>query len=337
MNLFGKTLQEIEEITADFNFPKFTAKQITDWLYKKKISDIDEITNLSKKKRSVLKSKYNLGIRPYTKVQTSKDETKKYLFPVNKNKFIETAFIPEKDRKTICVSSQIGCKFSCKFCMTGKHGFKGNLTSGEILNQIKSIEESNDLTNIVYMGMGEPLDNTDEVLKSLEILTSEYGFAMSPKRITVSTIGLLKGMKRFLEESKCHLAVSLHSPFEDERQKIMPVQKLNPLDEILNLIKSYDFTKQRKVSFEYILFKDFNDSQKHINQLAKILHGIKCKINVINFHSIPGTDLKVVNKHNTDIFCSELKKRGLHTTARKSKGKDIEAACGMLSAKKKQN
>ncbi len=335
MNLFGKTLQEIQEIVTDLKFQKFTAKQITDWLYKKEISDIEEMTNLSKKMRTVLRSKYSLGTQGYTDVQKSRDGTKKYLFPVSEDKFVETAFIPERERQTICVSSQVGCKYSCKFCMTGKQGYHGDLTSGEILNQIKSIDESNEITNIVYMGMGEPLDNTDEVLKSLDILTSEYGYAMSPKRITVSTIGVLKGLKRFLEESKCQLAISLHSPFDEERQQIMPVQKSNPLLKVIDLIKKYDFTKQRKVSFEYILFKDFNDSKKHINELSKILHGLKCNVNIINFHNIPGTKLMGADKHTTDNFCSELKRRGIHTTSRKSRGKDIAAACGMLSTKKK--
>jgi 23S rRNA (adenine2503-C2)-methyltransferase len=331
--LFGKTLGELQKLVAEMGLPKFTAKQIADWLYKKQVSSIDEMTNLSKKSRDLLNEKFEFGLTAYTKVQASVDGTKKYLFPTVQNKFIETAMIPERDRKTVCVSSQVGCKMGCLFCFTAKQGFQGHLSAGEIINQIKSIDEVNEVSNIVYMGMGEPFDNLDEVLKSLEILTSEWGFAMSPRRITVSTIGIIPGMLTFLEKSEAHLAVSLHTPFREERQKIMPIQVAYPIEEVVEEIKSWDFGNQRRISFEYILFEGLNDSMEHVNELARLLDGLKCRINLIRFHPVPGTPLKSPNEKTILRFKEKLNNKGLLTTIRASRGEDIYAACGLLSTK----
>ena len=332
--LLGKTLQELQTIVLDLKLPKFTAKQIADWLYKKNIKSIDEMSNLSIKARKVLQEKYDFGTTETTKVQCSVDGTKKYLYPTNHpDKFIETAFIPDKDRNTLCVSSQVGCKMGCLFCMTAKQGFQGQLSSGEIINQIRSLPERESLTNIVYMGMGEPLDNVPEVMKSLEILTSDYGMAMSPRRITVSTIGIIPGMKEFLEDSECHLAVSLHSPFDEERKKLMPVQNVYPIQDVLQVIKDFDFGRQRRVSFEYIMFKGVNDSSKHVKELCRILDGIKCRINLIRFHPIPNTPLDGSDEQTIEFFKDQLNKKGITTTIRRSRGMDIFAACGMLSTK----
>ena len=332
--LLGKTLQELQTIVLDLKLPKFTAKQIADWLYKKNINSIDEMSNLSIKARKVLQEKYDFGTTETTKVQCSVDGTKKYLYPTNHpDKFIETAFIPDKDRNTLCVSSQVGCKMGCLFCMTAKQGFQGQLSSGEIINQIRSLPERESLTNIVYMGMGEPLDNVPEVMKSLEILTSDYGMAMSPRRITVSTIGIIPGMKKFLEDSECHLAVSLHSPFDEERKKLMPVQNVYPIQDVLQIIKDFDFGRQRRVSFEYIMFKGVNDSSKHVKELCRILDGIKCRINLIRFHPIPNTPLDGSDEQTIEFFKDQLNKKGITTTIRRSRGMDIFAACGMLSTK----
>jgi len=331
--LFGKTLSELQELVLELGLPKFTAKQITDWLYKKQISSIDEMTNLSKKTREVFNEKFEFGLTTYIKVQASVDGTKKYLFPTFQNKFIETAMIPEHERKTVCVSSQVGCKMGCLFCFTAKQGFQGQLSAGEIINQIKSIDEVEDVSNIVYMGMGEPFDNLDEVLKSIEILTSEWGFAMSPRRITVSTIGIIPGMLTFLEKSEAHLAVSLHTPFHEERQKLMPVQVAYPIEEVVNEIKSWDFGRQRRISFEYILFEGLNDTKKHVLELARLLSGLRCRINLIRFHPVPGTPLKSPNEKTIQKFKDELNKKGILTTIRASRGEDIYAACGLLSTK----
>ncbi len=335
--LFGKTLPEIQSLVSELGLPKFTARQITDWLYKKPVSSIDEMTNLSKKVRDLLNDKYEFGLTAYTKVQESIDGTKKYLFPTLHHKFVETAMIPEGDRKTVCVSSQVGCKMGCLFCFTAKQGFQGQLTAGEIVNQIRSIDESNEVTNIVYMGMGEPFDNLEEVLKSIEILTSEWGYAMSPRRITVSTIGIIPGMITFLEKCEAHLAVSLHTPFHEERQKLMPVQVAYPIDEVVKEIKSWDFGRQRRVSFEYILFEGLNDTPAHVKELARMLDGLKCRINLIRFHPVPGTPLKSPDEKTILHFKEKLNQKGILTTIRASRGQDIYAACGLLSTKELVN
>ncbi len=288
--LYGKNLNELIAVTKRVKLPGFAARQIADWLYKKEISSIDEMTNLSKKMREILSDDYEIGLSAPVNIAESKDGTKKYLYKVLDNKYIETAYIPDNDRATICVSSQVGCKMGCIFCMTGKQGFQGNLSSNEILNQFRSLPEFGKLTNMVFMGMGEPLDNITELLKSLEILTSEWGYAWSPTRITVSTVGLKNSIKEFLEKSRCHLAVSLHSPFDEERRTLMPIQRTNSVKDVLDIIRDFDFNSQRRVSFEYILFKGLNDSPAHIKELARILNGIKCRINIIRFHKIPGSE-----------------------------------------------
>ena len=331
--LFGKDLNELQKLSLALGLPKFTGKQLADWLYKKEISSIDEMSNLSKKARDLLNEKYEFGLSAPSKVQISIDGTKKYLFPTSHNKFIETAMIPDDDRKTVCVSTQVGCKMGCLFCMTGKQGFQGQLTAGEIVNQIKSIEEFGEVSNIVYMGMGEPFDNLDAVLKSLDILTSEWGFAMSPRRITVSSIGIIPAMIRFLNESEAHLAISLHTPFDEERRKLMPVQIAYPIAEVVNEIKGWDFGRQRRVSFEYILFKGLNDTPYHVRELTKLLAGIRCRINLIRFHPVPGTPLESPDEETISSFRDQLIAKDITTTIRASRGQDIYAACGLLSTK----
>jgi len=332
-NLFGKTLSELQEIVIKIGLQKFVAKQLTDWMYKKRIRSFEEMHNLSKQTREKLAESYDISYTTSTSVQESVDGTKKYLFPVKPHQFIETAYIPEGDRATLCVSSQVGCKMGCLFCMTGKQGFQGDLSSGEILNQIFNIPEFEKLTNVVYMGMGEPFDNLDEVLKSIEILTSDYGLGWSPKRITVSTIGIIPAMKRFLNQSKANLAISLHNPFEDERKKLMPIESVYHLTKLLDEIRSFEFSGQRRISFEYIMFKGENDQQRHINELARILNGIKCRINLIRFHPIPNVPLESSSNETISRFQVGLKRKGIITTIRASRGEDIFAACGLLSTK----
>ncbi len=329
--LYGKTLNELIAVTRRLGLPGFAARQIADWLYKKEITTIDDMTNLSKKTREHLMAEYEYGLNPPENSAESTDGTKKYLYKVLINKYIETAYIPENERATICVSSQSGCKMGCVFCMTGKQGFQGNLSSNEILNQFRSLPEFRNLTNMVFMGMGEPLDNLTEVMKSLEILTSEWGYGWSPTRITVSTVGLLSSIKDFLEKSRCHLAVSLHSPFDEERRTLMPVQRTNTVEELLNIIRDFDFNSQRRVSFEYILFEGMNDTPLHIKELARILNGIKCRINIIRFHKIPGSEFKSPGIDETNRFKEALNSKGILTTVRASRGVDIQAACGLLS------
>jgi 23S rRNA (adenine2503-C2)-methyltransferase len=331
--LFGKTLDELIQLTVDLGLPKFTARQLADWLYKKQIGSVEEMSNLSKKTRELLAEKYDFGTVQPAKVQVSADGTKKYLFVTGKHQFIETAMIPDDERVTVCVSSQVGCKMGCLFCMTAKQGFQGQLSAGEIVNQIRSIEEATTVTNVVYMGMGEPFDNLDEVLKSIEILTSEWGYGMSPRRITVSSIGIVPAMKKFLETSDAHLAISLHTPFDEQRKSLMPVQLAYPIAEVVEEIRKYDFSGQRRVSFEYILFKGLNDSPVHVKELSKLLNGIKCRINLIRFHPVPGTPLVSPDEETITHFKNLLNDKGIFTSVRASRGQDIYAACGLLSTK----
>ncbi len=331
--LFGKTESELLEVSNKLGMPRYAAKQIAGWLYKKKILSVDEMTNLSAVSRKKLGKEYDLGLSGFSEARVSSDGTKKYLFPVQNGMFVEAAYIPERNRNTLCLSTQVGCRWGCDFCMTGKQGFTGNLSAGEIINQLQSLPEKENVTNIVYMGMGEPLDNLEEVLKSLEILTSEWGYAMSPRRITVSTIGITGKVSRFLKESNCHLAVSLHTPFEDERMSIMPVEKVHPLEKVLEEIRGFDIDNQRRISFEYIVFGDMNHSNRHASKLAEILKGIKCRINLIPYNPLPGSTLEEPYSEAVEKFRDTLIKKGVFSTIRKSRGRDISAACGLLSTK----
>jgi len=331
--LFGKNQDEIKEIADTLGLPRYAADQITDWLYRKRISSIDGMTNLPAKARNVLNEKYILGLSDPVKVQESVDGTKKYLYRTGPGKFVESAYIPDEDRATLCVSSQVGCKMGCLFCMTGRQGFQGNLTAGEIINQIHSLPEREKLTNVVYMGMGEPFDNLEPVLKSVEILTSEWGYGWSPRRITVSTIGILPAMITFLDRCQAHLAVSLHSPFEAERRMLMPMEKISPLPEVIRLIRSWGWGRQRRISFEYILFKNLNDTSAHVKELARLLNGLRCRINLIRYHPIPETNLEGSDDLAVQRFKDALNQKGILTTVRASRGQDIWAACGLLSTR----
>lgn len=331
--LLGKTLPELEKIVSENGFPKFVSKQIADWLYKKRVSDISMMTNLGKAKIDKLSEKYIVGAIPYSSLLTSTDGTKKYLFKTISSTNIETAYIPDRERATLCVSSQIGCRMGCEFCMTARGGYNGNLSAGEIINQIYRIDDTEKLTNIVYMGMGEPLDNKAEVFKSLEILTSDWGFGWSPTRITLSSIGVIPSLKQFLDEFKVHLAISLHNPISEERKKIMPVENKYPIGRVIELLKEYDFSHQRRVSFEYIMFDGLNDTKIHLNKLIDLLKGLDCRINLIRFHKIPDSRLAPSPESRILQFRDALTSRGIMTTIRASRGEDIYAACGMLSNK----
>ena len=387
--LLGKTLEELKEIALELSLPAFTAKQIADWLYKKRVTSIDKMTNLSKSARERLSKEFVIGIDQTLQVVTSQDGTKKYLFkpqstaeqqstagqqstakqqstagrqsaaeqqstaeqPGCASGSIESVIIPDNERKTICVSSQVGCKMACTFCMTGRQGFHGNLSVASILSQFIAVEESQELTNAVFMGMGEPLDNLENVMRAIEVLTADWGFAWSPKRITLSTIGVTtqlggrgivwKGveyknvnpLKFFLDNCKVHLAVSLHNPFFEERLALMPAEKSFPLEKTLKLIREYDFTGQRRVSFEYTMFNKVNDSKRHADRLAQLLRGLECRVNLIRFHSIPDSPLESSPMQVIEHFRERLQASGITATIRASRGEDILAACGMLSGK----
>lgn len=332
--LFGKTLEELKQICQELSLPSYASKQIADWLYKKQISSIDQMTNLSVVAREKLKESYDFGLTPYLEYVLSIDGTKKYLYKYDEVSYVEAVMIPDKDRYTLCVSTQVGCKMNCQFCATARQGFKRNLSSNEILNIIRSIDEYSQLTNIVYMGMGEPLDNYDNLIKSIEVLTSSWGMAMSPKRITVSTCGYLPKLKDFLDNTQVHLAISLHNIIPNEREKIMPIEKAYKIEDVLVLLKQYDWTGQRRLTFEYIVFKNLNDEYRHIFSLVNQLSDMECRVNLIRFHTIPDTIFQQADDKEMIKIRELLTSKGITATIRASRGEDILAACGLLSTKK---
>lgn len=336
--LLGKTLDELTTIAEEAGLKRFAGKQIADWLYQKRVTTIDQMTNLSLAARDKLKLHYSVGRQAPRAHAESIDGTKKYLFsvtPVTPSErgmggVIESVYIPEDDRATLCVSTQAGCKMACRFCMTGTLGFHGSLTATDILNQVFSIPESETLTNLVYMGEGEPMDNLDAVLRSIEVLTAPWGCAWSPKRITVSSVGLVPELKRFLDTCECHLAISLHNPFAIERRQIMPIEQRYPLREVIALLRQYDFSHQRRVSFEYICWGGVNDTPKHANELLRLLRGLECRVNLIRFHEGVERDFPASDEKQMVWMRDYLTEKGLTTTIRRSRGEDILAACGML-------
>lgn len=334
--LLGKTLEELQEVALAVGLKKFAGKQLANWLYVKRVTSFDEMTNISLSARELLKQSYSIGRHlPIAHVE-SKDGTKKYLFQVG-NQYVESVYIPDGNRATLCVSTQAGCKMGCKFCMTGTLGFHGHLSAADILNQIFYFDLASDnqsidgaLTNVVYMGEGEPMDNIDEVLRSLQVLTQEWGCAWSPKRITVSSVGYLPGLKRFLDESECHLAISLHNPFSVERQEVMPVEKRYSVTEVVNLLKQYDWAHQRRISFEYICWYNQNDTIRHAKELLRLLKGLNCRINLIRFHAGVDQQFPASDERQMEWLRDYLTDGGITTTIRRSRGEDILAACGML-------
>ncbi|MBO7466307.1 MAG: 23S rRNA (adenine(2503)-C(2))-methyltransferase RlmN [Bacteroidaceae bacterium] len=341
-SLLGCTLAELRDVVSQMGMPAFTAKQLMEWIYKKRVSSIDAMTNISKAHKEVLSQHFILGVVPPEERLESVDGTVKYLFRIREGQYVEAVFIPSigedsnEERATLCISSQVGCKMHCRFCMTGRQGFSANLTAGEILNQIVAIPESERLTNVVLMGMGEPMDNLDEVLKALSLMTSADGFAWSPKRVTVSTVGIKNTLRRFLKESECHLAISLHASSPAMRAEMMPAERAFSMTEIIRELREFDFSHQRRLSFEYILFAGVNDTPADVRRLVRLLDGLHCRINLIRFHRIPDADFEGVDDERMIAFRDRLTQAGLFTTIRASRGEDVMAACGMLSTMKKK-
>ena len=330
-SLYGLTLSELQTLCTELSLPRFAAKQIARWLYVRRVKAIEEMTDLSKAARAALEEHYELGLAAPLKESCSADGTKKYLFRTSQGEYIESAYIPDSERATLCVSSQAGCRMGCRFCATGRQGLQHSLSTTEIINQILSIPESERLTNLVFMGMGEPLDNMDNVMKALEIITAPWGMAWSPTRVTLSTAGVARELERFMNETKVHLAVSLHNPFHDQRAEIMPIENAYPIREVCDILRHYDFTGQRRVSFEYIVMEGLNDSPAHIKELCRLLDGIKCRINLIRFHKIPDSPYFSPSDERMRKFRDTLTAKGIQTTIRASRGEDIKAACGLLS------
>ena len=337
--LLGKTPEELKVIATALGLPAFTGGQLARWLYVRRAVSIDEMTDISKAGRERLAADYSVGaFEPSLRV-TSRDGTEKYLFDVAATQDggmggIEAVMIPDGERNTLCVSSQAGCKMGCKFCMTGRQGFHGNLSSAEILGQILAVDKIHPLSNVVFMGMGEPLDNWQEVRRAIDVLTAPWGLAWSPKRITLSTIGVLPRLREFLDGCHCHLAVSLHNPFPQERLEMMKVEKAWPVTEVIRLLKQYDFTGQRRVSFEYTMFAGWNDTPRHAAALVRLLKGLECRVNLIRFHRIPDFPYETSSEKTMAAFRDALTQAGITCTIRASRGEDILAACGMLAGQK---
>ena len=343
--LLGKTLAELQEIALQNGLPAYAGRQLAQWLYQKRVTDIAAMTNLSKAARATLTERYEVGRTAPVEAFTSRDGTRKYLFPTRvADKYIEAVMIPQYEdgseggiaRATVCVSSQIGCKMNCRFCMTGRGGFHGHLSAAEILSQLLSIDEADQLTNAVFMGMGEPLDNEENLLRAIEVMTAPWGFAWSPKRITVSTIGVLPALRRFLDGTRCHVAVSLHDPFPEERASLMPVQKAWAVADVVDLLRQYDFTGQRRVSFEYTMFAGVNDSVAHADALIRLLRGLECRVNLIRFHKIPDAPYETSPDLVMERFRDRVSRHGITCTIRASRGEDILAACGTLAGRHEQ-
>ena len=334
--LLGTQPGELQQVVTELGMPKFTAAQIAKWLYQQHVGSIADMTNLSKANREKLAEQYEVGSMAPIDCQRSVDGTIKYLFPTRSGKFVETVYIPDGDRATLCVSCQVGCKMNCLFCQTGKQGFEGSLTAADILNQIYALPERDTLTNIVFMGQGEPMDNLDAILQATQVLTADWGYAWSPRRITVSSVGVKNKLKRFLDESECHVAISMHSPLPEQRQMLMPAEKQMSITEVVDLLKQYDFSHQRRCSFEYICFAGHNDTTMHAREIVKLVRGLDCRVNLIRFHEIPGVDLPGADEKRMEALRDYLTAHGVFTTIRASRGQDIFAACGLLSTAKKQ-
>lgn len=344
--LLGMTLDELKAVAVASGLPGFSGKQMAGWLYGKQVTAIEAMTNLSKVARERLSEQYTIGCSAPAECQRSADGTVKYLYRTLSGHFVETVFIPDGERATLCVSCQVGCKMGCAFCMTGRQGYVESLSVADILNQIYSLPERERLTNIVFMGQGEPFDNLDAVLRATQVLTADWGYAWSPRRITVSSVGLAKGLVRFLDESECHLAISLHHPLPEGRAALMPAERAFSIQDVVRVLRRYDFCRtvpadasaprQRRLSFEYIVFAGVNDSRRHADALIALLPGLDCRINLIRFHSIPGSDLRGASDEKMLELRDYLTKHGIFTTIRASRGQDIFAACGLLSTARQE-
>ena len=330
------SLSQLQQVVAQLGMPRFTAKQLAEWIYVHRAKSFDEMNNISKANRARLQDAYSLGLKAPIKEQRSVDGTAKYLFGVGDGQAVESVYIPDDDRATLCISSQKGCRMNCHFCMTGKQGYHGNLTANQIINQVLSVPESESLTNVVFMGMGEPMDNLQEVMQAIEVITAPWGLAWSPKRITVSSIGKIRELTQLVEQTNVHIAISVHSPYHAERASLMPVENAYPINKVMRMLSNYDFAHQRRLSLEYIMFNGLNDDMEHAQALEQLIDRQPIRVNLIRFHAIPGVNLKTSDEERMVRFRDYLNSRGIICTIRRSRGEDIFAACGMLAGKNKK-
>jgi 23S rRNA (adenine2503-C2)-methyltransferase len=349
-NLIGLSKDELIELLGQYQIPAFRAKQIWHWMYQRGVKSFDEMANIPKEMKSFLSDRFSVGRPIVVTEQKSVDGTIKWLLKLNDGQMVETVFIPEKDRGTLCVSSQIGCTLSCKFCHTGTQPLVRNLGAHEILQQIMHardvLEEwpssgakdgGRDFTNIVMMGMGEPLYNYDNVAKALKICMDGEGLSISKRRITLSTSGVVPLIKKCGEELNVNLAISLHAVNDDLRDQIMPINKKYPLEQLMQACRDYPLDKRRRITFEYVMLKDINDSDTDAHNLATLLGNIPSKVNIIPFNAWPGSNFECSAPDRIEKFAKILRDKGLDSPVRKTRGDDILAACGQLkSASKKE-
>jgi len=311
--------------------PKYSVAIATNF-YRRGIRRFENFANIPGSVRALLNSKLSAGLFEPVTSEISSDKTVKYLFRSTDGREFETVFIPDGKRKTVCVSTQAGCRMGCPFCLTGRYGFRGNLSTGEIINQILSIPEADSITHIVFMGMGEPLDNIDEVLRSCKILTSEWGLAVSPRNITVSTVGITAGVKRFLAESDCNLTLSLFSPFPAERASVVPAEKANPVSEIIGIMKDFRLRKRRRLTIAYVMINGINDTEGHLRELKTLLSGTGIRVNLLPYHPIGDDEYISSDISLMEHFKNVLMMSGISASVRRSRGSDISAACGLLAS-----
>ncbi|MEK6726203.1 MAG: 23S rRNA (adenine(2503)-C(2))-methyltransferase RlmN [Deltaproteobacteria bacterium] len=331
------TVEELSAFIAHLGKEKFRASQIIKWVYQKRVRSFDDMTNLAKDFREALKGIAFISTIQATKVEVSKDGTKKYLFHLKDGNSIESVLIPDEDRLTLCISSQVGCPLDCGFCMTGSGGFVRNLDTSEIINQICAVQddlpEEAQLTNIVLMGMGEPLLNYDNVLKAIKIMIYGEGMSFSTRKITVSTSGIVPEMLRLGSDTNVNLAVSLNATTDEVRTRLMPVNKKYPLNKLLSACREYPLPPRRRITFEYILIKGINDSLEDARRLARLVKGIPCKINLIPYNEHAGSEFRRPSDEAIRAFQEILQNVGYTALLRTSKGLDISAACGQLRGK----
>jgi 23S rRNA (adenine2503-C2)-methyltransferase len=330
-SICGLSAEEICLYIGGSVFNYANAVSITNSIYKKRTREIAHINGIPKKLKEDLDRDFSIGIFDPVFETISADGTIKYLFKTESGLAFETVFIPDNKRGTVCVSTQSGCRMGCPFCATAGYGFKGNLTAGEIVNQIISIPFANNVTHVVFMGMGEPMDNLDNVLKACEIITAEWGLSISPRNVTVSSVGIMQGIEEYLNESECNLTLSLFSPFSEERQNIIPAEKHNPVREIIQLMKNYPVRKQRRLSVAYVMIGELNDSDRHLEGLKLLLKGSKIRVNLLNYHPVDNNKNIPSSADRMQFFKHNLVISGISASIRRSRGADISAACGLLA------
>lgn len=329
--LIGFTPQELSSALQEYGVTSHQVERLMRWIYRKRGKDISTFSDVPKSILQAVRQDYWIGLYPPLEIKQSEDGSVKYLFCNRQKQVFEAVAMNSGNRHTLCLSTQSGCRMGCRFCRTGSIGYRGNLVAGDIINQVLSMPDSKRLNRIVLMGMGEPLDNLEAVNKSLEILTADWGFALGKSNITISTVGLLSGLEAFLKSPRCNLAISLHSPFPDEREMLMPLERTNPISEIIKLLKSYPLKKPLRLTFEYVALGSLNLSENHAKATAALLKGLSCHLNIIPWNQHGAATFHTPTNDEVVNFMEILNAEGIPANLRKSMGVDIDAACGQMA------